>query len=622
MQNRYPWWKNSLLVVLFLFGLLYSLPNIFPTDPAVQISAKGGALITPQVVQQVSDTLHNNKLDYLALEREKSDFLVRFASNDVQLKARDDLSAALGDKYVVALNLAPRTPHWLAAVSAEPLKLGLDLRGGVYFLLEVDVDSMMQNRERGDMHSMGDELRAANIRYTGIFEQQPHGIIMRFRDARTMNQANNELGGKFHDYQLLKVTANKRFALRAVLTNSAQTKITNYAIDQAMHILNNRVNALGVSEAVVQRQGLNHISVELPGIQDTARAKSIIGKVATLSFQLVDTDHDLDSAVAGDVPIGSKLYMSSDGQPVLLHDKAILRGDSVTYATASFDQSGKPSVNVRLGGGSSSVSAFNRITGENIGKPMAVVYVETKSEKKKINGKTITVHHQDDKVISVATIQSALGSNFVITGLESVKYAQDLSLLLRSGALLAPINIVQERTIGPSMGAANVHTGLMSVIVGFLAVVLFMAFYYRLFGLFADMALFLNLVFIVAVFSALGVTLTLPGIAAMVLTVGMAVDANVLIYERIREELRNGVSPQASIHIGYERAFTTIVDANVTTLIVALVLFALGSGSVKGFAVTLIVGLLASMVTSIVYTRAVVNWIYGGRNIKKLAIGI
>ena len=471
------------------------------------------------------------------------------------------------------------------------------------------------------MHGMGDDLRNQNIRYTGISRVKPNGIVIHFRDKNTMDQAYSELSGKFQEYQLMKITPNGQFSIKAVMIDSALTKLTNYAIDQAMNVLNNRVNALGVSEAVIQRQGADHISVELPGIQDTARAKSIIGKTATLKFQLVDTEHDVQSAMAGDVPIGSKLYMFNN-QPTLLKDKVILSGDSVTYATASFDQSGKPSVNVRLGGGSSSVNEFNRITGENIGKPMAVVYVETKTEQKKIGGKTVTVHHNIERVISVATIQSALGNNFEITGLESVKYAQDLSLLLRSGALLTPMSFAQESIIGPSMGASNIHMGLISVIVGFLAVVLFMAFYYHLFGLFADMALFLNLIFIVAVFSALSVTLSLPGIAAMVLTVGMAVDANVLIYERIREELRNGISPQASIHIGYERAFTTIVDANVTTLIVALVLFAVGTGAVKGFAVTLIVGLLTSMLTSIVYTRAVANWIYGGRSVKKLSIGM
>ncbi len=621
MQNHYPWWKNLLLIVLFLVGLLYAIPNLFPTDPAVEISTKGNLTITPQVTQEISDALHKNNLSYFAIEREKANLLVRFHSKDTQLQARDVLSNTLGDNYIVALNLAPRTPHWLEALGAEPLKLGLDLRGGVYFLLEVDVDSLIKNHEIGDMHGMGDYLRTQNIRYTGISRAKPNGIMIDFRDKDTMGKAYSVLSSRFPEYQLLKITANNDFALKAIMIDSALTKLTNYAIDQAMNVLNNRVNALGVSEAVIQRQGTDHISVELPGVQDTARAKSIIGKTATLKFQMVDTEHDAESAMAGDVPIGTKLYMFNN-QPILLKDKVILGGDSVTYATAAFDQNGRPSVNVRLSGSGSVVSEFNRITGENVGKPMAVVYVETKSEQKKIGDTVVTVHHNIERVISVATIQSALGNNFEITGLESVKYAQDLSLLLRSGALMTPMNFVQENIIGPSMGEANIHMGLMSVIAGFLAVVIFMVIYYHMFGFFADVALFLNLVFVVAMFSAIGVTLSLPGIAAMVLTVGMAVDANVLIYERIREELRNGITPQASIHIGYERAFTTIVDSHVTILIVGLVLFAAGTGVVKGFAVTLNVGILTSMLTSIVYTRALANWIYGGRSVKKLSIGM
>lgn len=489
-----------------------------------------------------------------------------------------------------------------------------------FFLLEVDVDALIEAHEKGDMHSMGDALRDADIRYAGISRIKPNGVLVRFRDKATMGSAYNKLIDRYRDYKFVQTAQSGQFQLKAIMTQTALVRVTNYAIDQAMNILNNRVNALGVSEAVVQRQGRNHISVELPGIQDTARAKGIIGKVATLQFQLVDEDHDVGAAMKGDVPVGSKLYMTDNGA-VLLKDRIILHGDAITYATSSSDQSGRPSVNVRLGG-NSEVNNFNRVTANNVGKQMAVVYVDIIPQQKTINGKTVTVRHKTEKVISVATIDSALGNNFEITGLQSVKYAQNLSLLLRSGALLAPINIVQERTVGPSLGKSNIHMGLLSIVAGFLFIVLFMAMYYRFFGLLADMALFLNLVFIVAIFSILGVTLTLPGIAAMVLTVGMAVDANVLIYERIREELRLGVSPQASIYLGYARAFTTIVDSNVTTLIVALVLFALGSGPVKGFAVTLIIGLLSSMFTSIVYTRAVANAVYGGKNIKKISIGI
>lgn len=620
MQNKYPLWKNLLLIFVVLIATIYALPNLFGEDPAVQISSKDSDISITQLAQNVTSVLQQANLSYLSVDKGKDTLVVRFASTDIQLSARDIISNSLGEKYIVALNLASRTPLWLQALGAQAMKLGLDLRGGVHFLLAVDVDALVKLRQDGDMRSIGDDLRNANVRYTSVTRIIPNGIAIHFRDSDNMDKAYSELSGKFVDYQVTKSSENNNYTINAVITDAALVKIANYAIDQAMNILHNRVNALGVSEALVQRQGRDHISVDLPGIQDTTRAKDIIGKVATLRFLLVDVDHDVQSALAGDVPVGSKLYTYED-RPILLKEQVILSGNAITYATASFSQDGRPAVNVRLSG-SDEISNFNRVTGENIGKPMAVVYVETKTDQQNINGQQTTVHHEEENIISVATIQSALGNDFEITGLESPKYAQNLSLLLRSGALPAPMNFLQELTVGPSMGASNIHKGVISVVVGFVFVVLFMALYYRIFGLIADVALFLNLIFIVAIFSLLGVTMTLPGIAALVLTVGLAVDANVLIYERIREELRNGVSPQASIHIGYERAFVTIVDSNVTTLIVALVLFSLGSGPVKGFAVTLIVGILTSMMTAIVFTRALANWIYGSRSVKKLSIGI
>lgn len=622
MQNRYPLWKNLLLIGILLVGIIYAAPNLFGEDPAIQISAKNGQDITSQVQQSVRDMLEARQLKYLSVAPNKEGVLVRFPSTDAQLLAKDELTKAVGEDYVVALNLAPKTPRVLQMLGAQPMKLGLDLRGGVHFLLQVDVDALLSSRAQGDMRSISDNLRDANIRYSGIGITRPSGIAVNFNDSQEAEKAVSELKDKFPDYQYSQTNSNGQTTVTAKMTDAAYTRVANYAVDQAMNILRNRVNALGVSEALVQRQGRDQINVEMPGIQDTARAKSIIGKVATLKFELVDVDHDVQSALAGDVPIGSKLYMY-ENRPILIKDRVILHGDSITYATASFDQSGRPAVNVRLGGGTGdSVSNFNRVTGDNILKPMAVIYVETQMVPQVVDGKTVMVPKETEKVISVATIQSALGNNFEISGLESVSYAQNLSLLLRSGALFAPMSIIEENTIGPSMGEANIRLGLMSVIIGFLAVVVFMALYYRLFGLIADAALLLNLFLIVAIFSILGVTMTLPGIAAMVLTVGLAVDANVLIYERIREELRNGISPQAAIHVGYERAFVTIVDSNITTLIVALILFALGSGVVKGFAVTLIVGILTSMTTAIVFTRALVNWIYGGKNVKRLSIGI
>jgi preprotein translocase subunit SecD len=622
MQNHYPLWKNLLLVGILLIGLIYAAPNLFGEDPSIQISAKGTQGISTQVQQNIHATLEAKQLKYLSITPNKEGLLVRFPSTDTQLLAKDEVQNVVGEDYIVALNLTPRTPKWLQALGAHPMKLGLDLRGGVHFLLQVDVNALLTSREQGDMRSISDALRDANIRYTGISQTATNGIALSFNDAGQVQQALSELKDKFPDYQYSQSGAGEQFIINAKMTEAAYTKVANYAVDQAMNILRNRVNALGVSEALVQRQGRDQINVEMPGIQDTARAKSIIGKAATLKFELVDVEHDAQSAAAGDVPIGSKVYMY-ENRPILIKDRIILHGDSITYATASFDQSGRPAVNVRLGGGTGdSVSMFNRVTGDNVGKPMAVIYVETQMVPQNVDGKITMVSKEAEQIISVATIQSALGNSFEISGLESTTYAQNLALLLRSGALFAPMSFMEENTIGPSMGEANIHMGLMSVIIGFLAVVVFMVLYYRLFGLIADVALLLNLVFIVAIFSILGVTMTLPGIAAMVLTVGLAVDANVLIYERIREELRNGISPQAAIHIGYERAFVTIVDSNITTLIIALVLFALGSGIVKGFAVTLIVGILTSMTTAIVFTRALVNWSYGGKTVKQLSIGI
>jgi preprotein translocase subunit SecD len=618
MQNRYPLWKNLLLILIFIAGLIYAVPNLFGEDPAVQISSSILTL-SDRNLEDAKEALQKAGIPFTKVSREKDSFLIRFADTDNELKARDLLQASLGKDFIVAINLASRTPNWLLAIGANPMKLGLDLRGGVNFLLEVDTKELIKAREDGDSHSLGGELREANIRYLGIEKVEPHGLMLHFRDLENLNKANAVLGKFLPDYTIEKIVSGNDYKIKATMSEAALFKVYDYAIDQTMNTLRNRVNELGVSEAIVQRQGQNHISVDLPGVQDTARAKEIIGSPATLRFQLVDIEHDPESAMMGEVPIGTKLY-EYEGRHYLLKDQIVLQGSSITYATASYSQDGRPSVNVHLGGGGE--SSFNRVTSENIGKPLAVVYVESKTQITEVNGKKVISTHPEERLINVATIQSALGNNFEITGLQNEKYAQNLALLLRSGALVAPVSIVQELTVGPSMGKTNIHKGLVSVIVGMLLVICFMAFYYRLFGLIADLALLLNLIFIVAILSILKATLTLPGIAGMVLTVGMAVDANVLIYERIREELRNGLGVQASICAGYERAFTTIVDANVSTLIVAMVLFALGSGAVQGFAITLTIGLMTSMLTAIVFTRAIVNLIYGKRNVKKLPIGI
>ena len=625
MQHQNSFWKYFLLFGLILLGLVYAAPNLYGENPAIQISAKtsenkANLPVDTTIIERVKKILNSNQLPYLNIEREQDTLLLRFADTDVQLKARDEIAMALGDQYVVALNLAPRTPHWLRAVGANPMKLGLDLRGGVHFLLDVDIDSVLKAKTEGDLRHLGEELRQADIRYTGMSKTGANGILIYLRDADNLQRALSVLPNKVPDYTFTSAATRNQFILKGLIEQNTLSKITDYAIEQTITTLRNRVNELGVSEASVQRQGTNHVSVDLPGIQDTTRAKDLIGKTATLRFQLASVEHDPNAAAAtGNIPMGTRLLRDENDHPVLLEDQVILKGTSVTYASF-VSRDGHPAVNIRLGGGEESL--FHRITASKIGKPLAVVYVETKSEQKKVAGKTAIVRHQIERVISVATIQSALGNDFDITGLPNQRYAENLALLLRSGALAAPVTIIQELTVGPSLGKANIHQGILSVEIGSLLVILFMLFYYRLFGVVADCALLLNFVFIVAILSVLGATLTLPGIAAIVLTVGMAVDANVLINERIREELRQGISPNSSIRAGYERAFSTIVDANVTTLIVALILFTLGSGAVKGFAITLIIGLLSSMVTAIFCTRIIIQTIYSGRHVKKLSIGI
>lgn len=615
MSNRYPLWKYLLLAGMILLAFIYAAPNVFGDDPAVQVSAKNTVSAPTNFTDQVKQTLTEKKIPYLSIEEDQGNTLVRFSSTDAQLKARDIIKSVLGDDYIVALNLAPKTPHWLQVLDAHPMKLGLDLRGGVHFLLDVDINSLLAAREEGDSNNMTADLREKQIRYTDVANSAGK-ITLTFKDADNLKQGLDLLSKRFTDYRFEQPTAANPLVISAALKPEAITTISNYAVEQNMNVLTNRVNELGVSDAVVQQQGQTQISIDLPGIQDTARAKDLIGKTATIRFHLVNVDADPRSSA---VPLGSRLYQF-ENSPIVLKNQAILTGTSITYATASTDENGRPAVSIRLGGGGESL--FNRATAENIGKPLAVVYVESNPQTKIVDGKPVVTYQQVERVINVASIRSALGNSFQITGLSDVKYAQNLALLLRSGALTATVNFVQERTVGPSLGEANIHKGLLSVLVGSLAVILFMLFYYRLFGLIANLALIVNMLFIVALLSVLGATLTLPGIAAIVLNVGMAVDANVLIYERIREELRNGVSPQASIHAGYERAFATIMDANVTTLIVALILFALGGGVVKGFAITLSIGILTSMITAVFFTRALVNLWYGGRNVKRLSIGI
>lgn len=618
--NRYPLWKNLLVIFVVLISFFYAAPILYGDDPAVQISGANAAIaLNDSTTETVKQVLQKEQINAKQMQLENHSILVRFASTDDQLKAKEAIQLALGDDYLVALNLAPSTPAWLKAINAMPMKLGLDLRGGVHLLLQVDVDSVLKQRIEGDLGSVSQALRSERIRYSDIARQGADGVAIQFRTQDALDTAYSYLSTHFADFTWKKGTDKVNLSLVGVLSPVVLQQARQDTLDQEMTTLRNRVNELGVSEAVVQQQGASRVAVDLPGIQDTAQAKNILGKTATLEFHMVDTEHDPRNAVGGLAPADTKLYYDN-GQPVLLKNQIILRGASITNASSGYGEDGRPSVNVRLGGGGEGL--FTKTTAENIGKPMAVLYVEVKSSVKEVNGQKVIEYVPERRVISVATIQSALGNSFEINGLQSQDESRTLALLLRAGALPAAVTVIEEREVGPSLGKQNIHMGMMSVEVGFILVVLFMAFYYRGMGLIADVALAMNLVLIVAVLSLLGATLTLPGIAGIVLTMGMAVDANVLIFERIREELRHGMPLQASIHTGYERALVTIVDANVTTVIVAVVLFSLGSGTVKNFAITLTIGIFTSMFTAIVGTRAIVNALYGAKPVKKISIGI
>ncbi|KTD03286.1 protein translocase subunit SecD [Fluoribacter gormanii] len=618
MQNKYPLWKNLMLIIIAVVGFIYAIPNLYTENPVVQISSE-----TPvdydELKNQVEDILKKDNLSYKSLITQSESVEVVFSSTDSQLLARDTIKNALGSQYTVALNLAPSTPRWLDSIRAAPMKQGLDLRGGVHFLLEVDVESVISRRYEGVMKNISQELRELGIRYTGIRYVADKGVDLHFRDSESMNNAYLGLKEKMPDLVFVKSKTGNQIigSISPVELNSTRQN----TIEQTMSILRNRVNELGVGEAVVQQQGATRVAVDLPGIQDAARAKQILGGTATLQFYMVDQDNDPQIAKqTGAIPVNDKLLVM-DGRPILLKRQVVLSGDSITSAVSSYDQqSATPAVQIQLGGGGESL--FTKVTRENIGKRMAIVYVETKNSIQTVNGVEKRVTHREERVISAPVIQNALGNNFQITGLTDSKEASNLALLLRAGALPAAIYPIEERTVGPTLGKENIRRGIISLEVGMGLILVLMLVYYRLFGLIADIALMLNLVLLCALLSVIDATLTLPGIAGIVLTVGMAVDANVLIYERIREELRHGLSPQAAINAGYERAFATILDANVTTLIVAIILFAVGTGPVRGFAVTLSLGLLTSMLTGITYTRGIVNWYYGGRAVKKLSIGI
>ncbi|HHJ14735.1 MAG TPA: protein translocase subunit SecD [Gammaproteobacteria bacterium] len=617
-MNQYPVWKYLLIVVVMITGFLYALPNLYEADPAVQVSSLRGTTLDDTVRGQIEARLSERKIPVKRVEMREGRILVRFDSTEDQLAAADIIKDALGDGYAVALNLAPSTPAWLRAINAQPMYLGLDLRGGVHFLMEVDMDAAIDKaleRYASDLRSL---LRKERIRYISIRTGEDH-VTVKFRNAGDRDKGREIIHDNYRDLLLTDVDEGKSFNLEVRLGENEIRETRKLALQQNIITLRNRVNELGVAEPVIQQQGDRRVVVQLPGVQDTVAAKRIIGATATLEYRAVDVEHDVDDAIAGKVPAGSRLYRDRKGQYYLLKNRVIATGDQIVNARAGFDsQGGQPQVTVTLDGkGARKMLDFTK---ENVGKPMAVVFIENKTSTRMVDGKPVVTTRKVEEIISVATIRDVFGKRFQTTGLDSPQEAHELALLLRSGALAAPIRIIEERTIGPSLGADNIEQGFRSVMIGFALVLVFMAIYYRVFGLVADLALAMNLVLIVAVLSMLQATLTMPGIAGIVLTVGMAVDANVLIFERIREELRNGNTPQSSIHAGYAKAFSTIADANVTTLIAALVLFMFGSGPVKGFAVTLSIGILTSMFTAIMGTRAVINLVYGGRRLQRLPI--
>lgn len=622
---RFPLWKYVLIVVVVAVSLLYSLPNLYPDEPAIQVSGANASVAADQaVLDRASEALTAAGLPFHGAAVQEKGVLLRVATPDQQLKAQDVVKRALGDDFVVALNLAPTTPAWLLSIGAKPMKLGLDLRGGVRFLLEVDMEKALEQRQETYAADMRSKLRERKVVYRALAPTKGGGLEIRFDSTDEREKASDLMRSEFTDFSQQNLSRDGAYFLALTLTPQKLREITDYAIGQNLTTIRNRVNELGVAESIVQRQGQNRIVVELPGVQDTAEAKRILGRTASLEFRFVDWEHG--GSAVGSAPPGTELFPFKDDRrsPVLLQKGKIVTGDRVVNAQSGFDEFSNPQVNITLDSRGGKLMAD--ATRNNVGKRMAVLFVEHKQRTRYItdaegNQTELREPFVDKNVINVATVQSMLGSQFRITGLDSPAEAQELSLLLRAGALAAPMYFVEERTVGPSLGQENIEKGILSTEVGFALVALFMLVFYRMFGLFANVALFVNVAIVVAAMGALGAAMSLPGIAGIVLTVGMAVDANVLICERIREELRRGMSPVSAIVAGYDRAFTTIIDSHVTTLIVAVILFAVGAGPVKGFAATLFIGILSSLFTSITVTRSIVNLVYGGgRRVTKLSI--
>tara|TARA_R110002049_G_scaffold1122_4_gene8250 strand:+ start:71 stop:1927 length:1857 start_codon:yes stop_codon:yes gene_type:complete len=618
MLNQYPAWKYFLLLIALGVSVIYSLPNLYPDDYAVQVTGSQTTIeVGADLEEKIVKLLTNADIDTNKVEFNDRNILIRFKDSQSQLAAQDVLKHSLGGDYVAALNMAASTPEWLRSFGAGPMKLGLDLRGGVHFLLEVDMEKALSQKLKVSMSELKTSMRSEKIRYRSVDFEGVDGLKIKFTSEEELDSAVSHIASKYREFTRTSLNEDGAYFLLLQLSDARIKEIENYAIQQNLITLRNRVNELGVAEPLVQRQGRNRIVVELPGVQDTAAAKRIIGKTANLEFRLAANE---------DATSRNSQKFSFKGNPLrtaILENDIIATGSNVSNANSGFDENGVAQVNISLDslGGKMMLEA----TKQNIKRGMGVLFIEQKSEtfKKIVDGEEVIERRNREirEIINLATIQSAFGNSFRITGLDSSAEAAELALLLRAGSLAAPIYFVEERTVGPSLGQSNIDAGLLSMQIGFGMVLLFMIAYYRVFGVIANIALSINVLMLCALMSMISATLTLPGIAGIVLTVGMAVDANVLIFARIREELANGLLPQQAIHSGYSRAFVSIFDANITTLLAAVILFAVGTGPVKGFAVTLSLGILTSLFTSVVFTRAIVNLTYGGRQIKKLSIG-
>ena len=619
--NTYPLWQYLLIGIVFLFGVIYSLPNLYGEDPALQLSGQRGAVISEAQMVQVREALNTAQLPFKSVEQQDENYLIRFNNTEDQLKAQQIVRKTLGTDVTVALNLAPATPAWLSALGASPMKLGLDLRGGIHFLIEIDMDTALGKREEQTAEDFKALLRDENLRYVSSTRRAEGGVQVRFRDAETRDKAVVIIRRQNPDLVINDGSEGEFFYLNAALSDQALRTARSEAVEQNLTILRNRVNELGVAEPVIQRQGAERIVVQLPGVQDSAMARDILSATASLEFRMVNTERDVRDALAGRIPADSELLYEADGTPLLVKKQVIVRGDNVIGARSGLDQNNMPQVSVDLDGKGGQKMLAN--TKANVGKPMASVLIEFKPEYEEIDGQMVPKKQQKKvvTVINAATINGVFGPSFQITGIGSAASAQELALLLRSGALTAPIQIVEERTIGPSMGQDNIDMGMKAMIIALAAVMGFMLLKYKVFGIATNIALFMNLALTVAVMSLIpGAVLTMPGIAGLVLGVAMAVDANVLINERIREDMRSGMSPALAIQRGYDEATQAITDSNLTNLISGLVLFGVGSGTIKGFAVTLCIGILASMFTAVTGTRAIINLIYGGRDVKKIHV--